>query len=249
MESLLHVTDLGVRYGDRVAVAGVSFSIARGEILGLLGPNGAGKTSTISCIAGLRQPDSGSFTFDGAPFRPDADAGARVRIGLVPQSLALYDELTADENLTFFAAIAGLDRKQSAGAVERGLALAGLTDRRRDRVRTFSGGMKRRLNLAAGDLHRPALLVLDEPTVGVDPQSRQHIFEALEGLRAEGRLLLYTTHYMEEAQRLCDRVAIMDEGRILDVGSAAALAERAGLPGENLETVFLKLTGKQLRDA
>lgn len=249
METLLRVTDLLVRYGERVAVGGISFTIERGEILGLLGPNGAGKTSTISCISGLREPDGGRFAFDGSPFAPSADASARARIGLVPQSLALYDDLTADENLRFFARIAGLGSADARAAADRGLALAGLADRKGDRVGTFSGGMKRRLNLAAGDLHRPALLVLDEPTVGVDPQSRQHIFDALERLKAEGRSLLYTTHYMEEAQRLCDRIAIMDEGRILDVGPAAALAERAGLPGANLETVFLKLTGKQLRDA
>ncbi|MBK6941865.1 MAG: ABC transporter ATP-binding protein [Planctomycetes bacterium] len=249
METLLQVSDLLVRYGDRVAVGAISFDIGRGEILGLLGPNGAGKTSTISCISGLREPDGGRFAFDGAAFSPNSDANARARIGLVPQSLALYDELSADENLLFFARIAGLGRADARIAADRGLELSGLTDRRRDRVSTFSGGMKRRLNLAAGDLHQPALLVLDEPTVGVDPQSRQHIFDALERLKAEGRSLLYTTHYMEEAERLCDRIAIMDEGRILDVGPATALAERAGLPGANLETVFLKLTGKQLRDA
>lgn len=248
-ETLLEVADLAYSFGERRAVDGLGFSIRRGECFGLLGPNGAGKTTTISCLAGLRRPERGSLTFRGAPFRPAAEASHRARLGVVPQDLAVYDALTARENLAFFARAQGVPRAGVAAAVDRALELAGLADRARDRVHTFSGGMKRRLNLAAGDLAAPELLVLDEPTAGVDPQSRNHIFDALERLQAEGRTLLYTTHYMEEAERLCDRVAIVDGGRIAACGTAAELADRAGVPGANLEQVFLRLTGKRLRDA
>jgi ABC-2 type transport system ATP-binding protein len=172
----------------------------------------------------------------------------RARLGLVPQELALYEDLTARENLRFFARLQGVPRARVDAAVQRALELAGLADRAGDRVKTFSGGMKRRLNLAIGDLHEPELLLLDEPTVGVDPQSRNHLFECLQALRAKGRTLIYTSHYMEEVQRLCDRVAVMNEGAVVAVGTAAELAQRAGTPDANLEQVFLALTGRSLRD-
>ena len=245
---LLEVRDLAFSYGDREAVCGVSFEIRRGEIFGLLGPNGAGKTTTIACIAGLRRPSRGSLHLLGQPFAPALVGRDRARLGLVPQEVALYEELTARENLEFFGALAGLGGKALGDALGRGLELAGLADRERDRVGAYSGGMKRRLNLAAGDLHDPDLLLLDEPTAGVDPQSRSHIFESLRALAGRGRTLLYTTHYMEEAQRLCDRLAILDHGKVLGVGTAAELAQAAGLPGADLEAVFLKMTGRRLRD-
>ncbi len=246
---LLAVDALHYAYGERIAVESATFSIREGEIFGLLGPNGAGKSTTIRCIAGLQLAPRGAMHLRGQPFAPASTPSDRASIGNVPQELALYDELTARENLDFFGELQGLDAPARARASERGLALAGLVDRADDRVTTFSGGMKRRLNLVIGDLHAPALLLLDEPTVGVDPQSRNHLFESLETLRREGRTILYTTHYMEEAQRLCDRVAILDAGRILACGTPAELAQGAGTPGADLETVFLKLTGRRLRDS
>jgi len=248
-EELLAVDALEFRYGERVAVAGATFSIRRGECFGLLGPNGAGKSTTIRCIAGLAPPHGGALRFSGGPFFPFERGDDRRRAGTVPQELALYGELTARENLAFFGRMSGLAGAPLRDAIARGLALAGLADRADDRVKSFSGGMKRRLNLAAGDLHDPELLLLDEPTAGVDPQSRNHLFESLGALKAAGKTLLYTTHYMEEAQRLCERVAIMDDGRVLAVGKPAELATAAGLPGADLEALFLHLTGKRLRDA
>jgi ABC-2 type transport system ATP-binding protein len=186
--------------------------------------------------------------FADQPFTPADRLADRQRLGVVPQELALYDDLTGRENLEFFAELNGLNGSRRIEGVEKALQLAGLTERAGDRVKRYSGGMKRRLNLAAGDLHQPELLLLDEPTAGVDPQSRNHIFDSLIELRKSGRTLLYTTHYMEEAQRLCDRVAIMHEGAIVAVGTPAELAEKAGTPGANLENVFLELTGRSLRD-
>jgi ABC-2 type transport system ATP-binding protein len=245
---LLEVEDLVYAYGDRLAVDGASLSIRRGEIFGLLGPNGAGKTTTLSCIAGLRRRFRGKLRFDGRPFAPAQRGADRARLGSVPQEIALYGELTARENLDFFARMSGLQGAALHAAVERGLELAGLADRAGDKVDSFSGGMKRRLNLAAGDLHGPELLLLDEPTAGVDPQSRNHLYEVLEELKRAGRTLLYTTHYMEEAERLCDRLAILDAGRVIAQGTSAEIAAGAGLPGADLEKVFLKLTGRKLRD-
>ncbi|GAB4152699.1 MAG: hypothetical protein Fur0037_21530 [Planctomycetota bacterium] len=246
--ALLRIEELGYRYGDRTAVDRVSLSIEKGELFGLLGPNGAGKTTLISCICGLLPDPSGSMAFAGAEFRPARDRERHAAIGLVPQDLALYDELAARENLELLGRLQGVAKDRLAKAVERGIEIAGLADRANDRVASFSGGMKRRLNLAVGDLHEPELQLLDEPTVGVDPQSRNHVFQCLRSLRERGRTMIYTTHYMEEAQRLCDRVAIMHEGKILPVDTPEGLAEAAGSPGADLETVFLKLTGTRLRD-
>ncbi len=240
-------------YGDITAVDGISFEVARGETFGLLGPNGAGKTTTINMIVGALHPDSGSVVVDGEldPTRPSA----RLKIGTAPQSLALYGDLTAEENLTFFGTLYGLGGARLRGRVEWALEFSGLAARRRHRVGTYSGGMQRRLNLVCGLLHDPPVILLDEPTVGVDPQSRNLIFESIEALRKQGRTILYTTHYMEEAERLCDRVAIMDRGKILALDRVEALLLRYG--GEpvtkvergSLETVFLRLTGHALRDA
>jgi ABC-2 type transport system ATP-binding protein len=245
---LLEVANLGFAYGARRAVDGLSFTVRRGECFGFLGPNGAGKTTALSCIVGLLEGWTGTLRFDGVERRPGHDPALRARIGYVPQELALYEELSARENLEFFGRIAGLEGAELAAAVERGLALAGLRDRARDRVEGFSGGMKRRLNLAIGELHAPELLLLDEPTAGVDPQSRNHLFEALGALLAAGRTLIYTTHYMEEAERLCQRVLVLNDGRAAACGSQEELAAQAGVPGANLERVFLELTGRSLRD-
>lgn len=210
---MLRVEDLHKRFGETIAVADVSFEVGEREIVGLLGPNGAGKTTTVSMVCGLVTPDAGQVLLDGQPIRGDTDPVKRT-LGLVPQELALYEELSALENLRFFGALYGLDRAELAAAIASALELVGLSDRAADAVKTYSGGMKRRLNLAAALLHDPKVLILDEPTVGVDPQSRNAIFENLEQLRERGKSLIYTTHYMEEAERLCDRIVILDRGRV-----------------------------------
>lgn len=245
---LLVVDELRYSYGERVAVQSASLSCRKGEILGLLGPNGAGKTTLLSCVAGLLAGFGGRLTFGGQPFDPATDEARRARLGLVPQELALYDQLSAAENLQFFGRMQGVAASELSGAVQRGLELAGLLDRKDDRVASYSGGMKRRLNLAVGDLHQPDLLLLDEPTTGVDPQSRNHLFDCLLALRDGGRTMIYTSHYMEEVQRLCDRIVVVNDGRVIGVGTAQELAEQAGVPGEDLEQAFLAMTGRSLRD-
>jgi ABC-2 type transport system ATP-binding protein len=241
---MLAVEGLIRRYGARTAVDGLSLRIARGECLGLLGPNGAGKTSTLAMIAGIARPDAGTVWLDDAPAGTGI-ADLRHRVGLVPQDLALFDELTAWANLQLFGGLYGLDGATLRQRATEALELVGLAERRDDRVKSFSGGMKRRLNIAGALLHDPDLILLDEPTVGVDPQSRNAIFGNLEQLKARGKALLYTTHYMEEAERLCDRVLIMDHGKVLADDTTAALKAAHG----NLEQAFLHLTGRDLRDA
>ena len=217
------------RYGTRTAVDGLSLAVRRGEVLGLLGPNGAGKSTSVAMAAGVVAPDGGAVRLEGGgdPRRP-AD---RARIGVAPQALALYDALSGDANLRFFGAIYGLHGARLAARVQWALDFVGLAPRARDGVATYSGGMKRRLNLAAALVHDPELLLLDEPTVGVDPQSRNALFDNIEALRREGRTVVYTTHYMEEAVRLCDRIAIVDQGRLLALGTLdELLTAHAGPP-------------------
>jgi ABC-2 type transport system ATP-binding protein len=231
-QHVLDVTDLTKRYGEREAVRGVSFGVLEGEIFGLLGPNGAGKTTTIGMIASAIPHSGGAIGILGHP------AGSlNHRIGLVPQDLGLYPSLTADENLRFFGRIYGVEGEELDNRVGSLLRLMGLTVRRDDPVSIYSGGMKRRLNLACGLIHEPKLLLLDEPTVGVDPQSRERIFTAVEELASRGMAVLYTTHYMEEAERLCHRVAIMDEGRFLAEGTVQELAGTVGT-GNSISVTF-----------
>ena len=248
---MLDVQNLRKAFGDLVAVDDVSFGLEGGRLLGLLGPNGAGKTTTVSMIAGLVMPDRGSVRIDGRSLSGDADPLKR-RIGLVPQDLALYDELSARDNLRFFGSLFGLAGAPLDKAITSAVELVGLADRLGDRVGVYSGGMKRRLNLAAGLLHDPDILLLDEPTVGVDPQSRNAIFENLEELKRRGKALLYTTHYMEEAERLADRIVVIDHGRVIADDTLAGLGVRvpAAVSGGRvmLEAVFLTLTGRSLRD-
>jgi ABC-2 type transport system ATP-binding protein len=227
---MLQVIGLKKAYGALQAVNGVSFDVAKGETIGLLGPNGAGKTTTVSMIAGLIAPDSGQVLIDGQPISGATNPVKR-RIGLVPQDVALYDELPAQSNLELFAALYGIAGAQAAQAIDEALALVGLKDRAKDRASTFSGGMKRRLNLAAALLHDPDVLLLDEPTVGVDPQSRNAIFDNLETLKKRGKTLVYTTHYMEEAERLCDRIVIVDHGQVIANDTLAGLYRK--LPATN----------------
>ncbi len=220
--AMLRCEGLRKRYGDRLAVDGVSFFIAEHECYGLLGPNGAGKTTTISMLCGLAIPDEGHVTVDGFE---GGTLEAKAAVGYVPQDLALYPDLSAVENLTFFGQLYGLSGKELQARIGETLELVGLADRGKDRIGTYSGGMKRRANMAAGLLHRPKLLVLDEPTVGVDPQSRNAILETVGQL---GIAVLYTTHYMEEAAKLCDRIGIIDDGHLIAEGTAEALIDAHG---------------------
>jgi ABC-2 type transport system ATP-binding protein len=234
---VLTISHLQKRFGERIAVDDVSFTVNAGETIGLLGPNGAGKTTTLSMMCGLARPDGGSVSFQGRSVE-DGDPFKR-RVGLVPQDLALYDELSAWANLELFGGLYGLEGRVLARRAEEALALVGLKDRQRDRVKTFSGGMKRRLNIAGALLHDPELILLDEPTVGVDPQSRNAIFENLEELKRRGKTLVYTTHYMEEAERLCDRVVIIDHGKVIADDTVRGLYRR--LPAA--QSVTLELDG------
>jgi ABC-2 type transport system ATP-binding protein len=220
----LRVTALVKRFGQVAAVDGISLELRSGECLGLLGPNGAGKSTLIRSIVGRVIPDAGEISVFGAP--ADSTA-AREVLGWIPQELALYPRLTCRENLQSFGRYHGLGGAALKQAVERCLAWATLTDRAGELVKNLSGGMKRRLNMAAGLIHQPKLVLMDEPTVGVDPQSRNNIFEMIERLHGEGMSLIYTTHYMEEAERLCDRVAIVDHGKIITLGTNADLVENA----------------------
>ncbi len=270
-------------FGALRAVDDVSFEVAPGEVFGLLGPNGAGKSTTIAMICGLLAPDDGEIEIDGgAPSDPDA----RLALGVAPQSLAIYDQLTARENLRFFGKLYALAGAELTNRCDELLEFVSLTDRATDRAGTFSGGMKRRLNLACAMMHDPKILLLDEPTAGVDPQSRNSLYEAVDQLREQQRAIIYTTHYMEEAQRLCDRVGVIDHGKMLETGtvdelitkhggnssvviekttgeervqtaeplrvieSALGAGDAVGLRVErpSLETVFLNLTGRSLRD-
>lgn len=280
---MLRLAGLAKRYGSVVAVADVSLEVGRGEVFGLLGPNGAGKSTTLAMAMGLVRPDAGSVRF--AELGSPEDAGVRRHLGFAPQTIALYDDLTAEENLRFLARLHAVE--DARRRVAETLELVGLGQRARDRVRTFSGGMQRRLNLAAALVHAPPLLLLDEPTAGVDPQSRASILELVRRLAAEGRGVVYTTHYMEEAERICDRIGVIDHGRLLDVGSVGELVARHGgrstvvvertdgteerllseeplkdlaaalsngdvrgvrVERPDLESVFLALTGRSLRD-
>jgi len=231
---LLQVDDLRKTYDDVTAVDGVSFSIKKGEIFGLLGPNGAGKTTIIHMLAGILPPTSGRILFESVPYRSTPEE--RSRLGVVPQELAIYAKLTGRENLFFFGRLYGLHGSMLAHRVAEVLELVGLSEHADRLVEKYSGGMKRRLNLAAGLLHAPQLLLLDEPTVGVDPQSRNHIFEGIRALNRNGLTILYTSHYMEEVQLLCDRVGIIDRGKLIACDTVANLIARQG--GSAIELVI-----------
>ena len=284
---MLQLDQVSKTYGDQLAVDALNLHTRPGEILGLLGPNGAGKSTTCALITGLLAPDRGQVRVDGCDPRSPR---IRQRIGLAPQKLALYERLSAYRNLQFFASLYGLHGSKAREAIGSALAQVGLADRADDTVATFSGGMLRRLNLACALVHNPDLILLDEPTAGVDPQSRNRLFESVLALKAAGKTVIYTTHYMEEAERLCDRVAIIDHGRLLALDSVPQLLQQHGGASEiilrraggrrqistgdamaslralfqetdstsqidllevrppTLESVFLQLTGKQLRD-
>lgn len=235
---MLRAHELRKSYGEREVVSNVSFSAAPGEIVGLLGPNGAGKTTIVSMLCGLVSPDSGSVSIAGEAIRGDASDVKR-RIGLVPQELALYGDLSARANLELFGALYGISGTKLRERCDQALDLVGLTDRAKDKPQTFSGGMQRRLNIACALVHDPDILLLDEPTVGVDPQSRNAIFGNLETLKARGKTMVYTTHYMEEAERLCDRVVIIDHGNVAAADTLQGLYRL--LPA--VESLEIELTG------
>jgi ABC-2 type transport system ATP-binding protein len=226
-EAILNAQNLQKSYGDIKAVNGISLQVARGEVFGLLGPNGAGKTTTISMLTGLFPPSEGTITVDGIDLARHPNT-VKAKLGLVPQEMALYMPLSARQNLMFFGRIYGLRGKELRQRVDEVLEMIGLTDRADDAVEKYSGGMKRRVNIGAGLLHKPEILFLDEPTVGVDPQSRNAIFESVESLNRLGMSVIYTTHYMEEAQRLCHRVAIVDEGKLIALDTPTALIRSLG---------------------
>ncbi len=226
--TLLRADGVVHRYGDLTAVDDVSLEVRRGEVLGLLGPNGAGKSTLISIWSGMFEPTAGQVTVGDRQVSPTSRAAKR-QVGVVPQDIALYEKLSGRQNLRFFGRIYGMGGRRLRQRVEAVLDVVGLSDRGNDRAETYSGGMQRRLNLAAGLLHEPELLILDEPTVGVDPQSRNHIFDNVERLNREhGVTIIYTTHYMEEAERLCNRVAIIDHGKIVALDTPRALIESLG---------------------
>jgi ABC-2 type transport system ATP-binding protein len=233
---MLKVSNLTKSFGSVQAVDHISFDISIGEIFGFLGPNGAGKTTTINMICGLLHPDVGDIELDGRPLTPDKPS-LRQKLGVVPQEIALYEELNAYENLRFWGRLYDLSGETLSGRIHDLLELTGLTERAKDRVKTFSGGMKRRLNMIAGLLHSPALLLLDEPTVGIDPQGRHNILDAVKEIAAQGTTILYTTHYMDEAEALCDRLAIMDHGQILALGTETEIKNIVG------ENSIIRLTG------
>lgn len=223
--ALAELTDVVKRYGSKLVVDHLNVIVQEGEIFGLLGPNGAGKSTTISMLCGLLPMDSGSIEVDSLSVAAHP-LEVKKKIGLVPQDLALYDVMTAAENVTFFGKLYGLRGKLLRERVEEALAFTGLSDRAKDKPSSFSGGMKRRLNIACAIMHRPKLIIMDEPTVGIDPQSRNHILESVKALNQMGSTVIYTSHYMEEVAAICDRVAIMDRGHVIACGTEKELRER-----------------------
>ena len=245
MAPILEVHNLVKKYGDLVAVKGISFDVMEGEIFSLLGPNGAGKTTTISILSTLFSPTAGDASVDGHSVTSEPMAVKRL-IGVVPQEIALYEELTALENLNFWGQMYGLSGKALAKRVDEVLEQIGLKNRAKERIKTYSGGMKRRVNIGVGLLHKPKLLFMDEPTVGIDPQSRRAILESVKELNDSGMTILYTTHYMEEAQELSDRVGIIDYGELIALGTQPELTSKVGETdtlilhlGENEDPSFL----------
>ena len=238
---MLKVSNLTKTFGRVVAVDHIDFKVSIGEIFGFLGPNGAGKTTTINMICGLLKPDSGDIELDGQLLTADRPS-LRQKLGVVPQEIALYEELNAIENLNFWGQLYDMHGKILRSKISELLELSGLADRARDRVKTYSGGMKRRLNMIAGLLHNPALLLLDEPTVGIDPQARHNILDSVKEIAAQGTTILYTTHYLDEAEDLCDRLAIIDHGRILAMGTQEEMKQIVG------ENSIIRISGDIIKE-
>ena len=237
---MISVTGLKKDYGTVPALKGISFDILPGEFFGLLGPNGAGKTTTISILSTLLRPDEGDIVLAGLDLKGDP-GNCKKKMGVVPQEIALYNELSAYANLIFWGSLYGVRKAELKTRIDQTLQWLGLFERRNDKVKTYSGGMKRRVNIAAALLHRPKILFMDEPTVGIDPQSRNLIFEVVEKLHQEGMTIVYTTHYMEEAERLCDRIAIIDNGEIIAQGTLEEL-KRLSQSRETIVVTFANLS-------
>lgn len=225
---MIEVKEISKSFDQIEAVRNISFSIKKGEIYGLLGPNGAGKSTTINMLTTLLQPNSGEIFLNGNNIKDHRDESKMI-LGVVPQEISLYEDLSAYDNLTFWGSLYGISNSQIKEKVDKVLELVGLLDRKDDRISTFSGGMKRRINIASSILHEPKILLMDEPTVGVDPQSRNRIFEVIEALNTRGMTIIYTTHYMEEAERLCNRIGIIDEGKLIAQGTLDTLKETSGV--------------------
>ncbi len=241
---MIEVSDLRKSYGDVAALGGISFKVREGEIFGFLGPNGAGKTTAISIISGLLASDSGTVKVSGMDIRKDSRKIRRIQ-GVVPQEIALYEELSGRENLHFWGSLYGLSSKDVRSAAQRVLELVGLTERADDAVRTYSGGMKRRINLCAGLIHRPRVLLLDEPTLGIDPQARLNILDIIRNEVSGGTTVIYTTHYLEEAENLCERIAIIDHGQILAEGTLHELTQLVG--EEDIVIITGSFSDEQIR--
>ncbi|HNX99207.1 MAG TPA: ABC transporter ATP-binding protein [Oscillospiraceae bacterium] len=245
MENLISVKNLEKSFKENKVLKGISFDVNAGEILCILGPNGAGKTTTINILTAALGGDGGEITFKGVPI------GRQLRkykqsLGIVPQDISLYEELSAEQNLSFFASLYGLHGSTLRDAVDKALVFAGLDDRRHDKVKTFSGGMKRRLNIACAIAHEPEVVIMDEPTVGIDPQSRNYILESIKKLRDKGVTVIYTTHYMEEVEVISSRIIIMDHGTIIAEGTKESL--KAGIENEKRYTIDIEENGKIKRD-
>jgi ABC-2 type transport system ATP-binding protein len=219
---MITVRSVSKSYGNTEAVKNVSFNIGKGEIFGILGPNGAGKSTIVNILNTLIKPDKGDVIIDGVNIKDNGNS-VKLIMGVVPQEIALYEELTAYENLMFWGGLYNIPKSDLKANVNKTLGIVDLVNRKNDRIKTFSGGMKRRINIACSLLHNPRILVMDEPTVGVDPQNRNHIFEVIERLNSEGMTIIYTTHYMEEAERFCDKIAIIDTGQIVAQGTLKEL--------------------------
>ena len=240
---MIHLRSVSKSYGNIEAVRNVSFSIDKGEIFGILGPNGAGKSTIVNILNTLVRPDKGDVIIDGVNIKDDGDT-IKLIMGIVPQEIALYEELSALENLMFWGGLYNIPKSELLTSVNNTLEIVDLSYRKNDRIKTFSGGMKRRINIACSLLHNPKILVLDEPTVGVDPQNRNHIFEVIERLNSEGMTIIYTTHYMEEAERFCDKIAIIDVGSIIAQGTLKELRKVSDV--KDLITVKLADSGNEI---
>lgn len=248
MGTILEINSLRKNFGEKAVVNGLSFKVDEGEILGFLGPNGAGKSTTISMITTILDFDEGRVLFEGREVNSD-DNDFKKLLGYVPQDIALFNDLTAYENVKFFGSLYGLKGSYLNNRVNETLELVGLHDRRDDYPDSFSGGMKRRLNIACSIVHKPKILIMDEPTVGIDPQSRNNILEVAKSLRDEGTPIIYTSHYMEEVETICNRIIILDNGNIVESGYKDEIKTKYSSKGlNNLEEIFLYITGKELRD-
>ncbi|QAA33582.1 ABC transporter ATP-binding protein [Clostridium manihotivorum] len=248
MESVLQVKEIRKNYGGKEVVKGITFNIEYKQIIGFLGPNGAGKSTTINMISTILDMDKGSVLFRNKDIKENEEVFKK-ELGLVPQDIALFSDLSAYDNVKFFGSLYGLKGNELKERVKEALECVSLWDKRKDYPDSFSGGMKRRLNIACSIVHRPKLLIMDEPTVGIDPQSRNNILEVTKKLKDEGTTIIYISHYMEEVEAICTRLIFVDEGKIIEQGDKEVIKEKYKKQGfNNLEEIFLYLTGKELRD-